>query len=116
MTASKFLYDFTKDYLITGYKSSIRNVREKCDLMEIGIDIPEYCHGCQDVLLMVQAHAKIMLDGIDLIEKANATLNQDLLTEGLEKFWDADIYWKEEVAGSIDDVRASYGLSKIHKE
>ncbi len=44
-----------------------------------------------------------MVDGVDLIEMANASLNQELLTEGLEIFWEAEIVWKD-VKNSIDGI------------
>ena len=107
--ASDFLYDFSKDGLITGFSSGIHNVREKCDLMEIEIEIPEHCEPCLNVISMVQEHAQIMLNGTDLIEKGHSTLNEDYVSEGLEMFWDADIFW-EEIEDAIDGVRTEYNL------
>lgn len=55
-----------------------------------------------------------MVDGVDLIEMANASLNQELLTEGLEKFWEAEIVWKD-VKNSIDGIRTVYNLPVVLK-
>lgn len=113
--ASDFLYDFTKDALISGYKAGIKNVREKCNLEEINIDVPENCEPCLNVLPIIHEHGKLMVEGTDLIDKANATLNQELLSDGLEKFWDADFLW-DEVAEAIDDVRIAYNLPELTRE
>lgn len=110
--ASDFLYDFTSDGLVAGYKAGIKNVRDNCDLDELDIEIPENCEPCQTVITLVQEHAELMLDGTELIDKGNAILNQELLSEGLEKFWDADIFW-EQVADEIDGVRTAYNLPEI---
>lgn len=110
--ASDFLYDFTSDALLSGYKAGIKNVREKCNLEEINIQMPENCEPCQNVLPIIQEHAKLMVEGTDQIDKGNATINQELLTEGLEKFWDADILW-DKVADAIDSVRTAYNLPEL---
>ena len=112
--ASTFLYDFRSDTILYGYKAGIKSVRDKCNLKEIEIEIPKYCEPCRNVIPIIQEHAKLMVEGVDLIEKANASLNQELLTEGLDKFWDAEIVWKD-VKNSIDGIRTVYNLPVVLK-
>ena len=110
--ASTFLYEFRSDTILYGYKAGIKSIREKCDLEEIDIDIPENCEACRNVIPIIQEHTKLMMEGADLIEKANASFNQDLLNEGLEKFWEADIVAKD-ADQSIDIIRTDYNLPVV---
>jgi hypothetical protein len=113
--ASTFLYDFRSDTILYGYEAGIKSVREKCDLGRIDLELPDHCERCRDLIPVIQEHANLMVAGADMIEEANTTLDQELLNEGLEKFYVAKIYW-EDVAEAINGVRIRYNLPEIIRE
>lgn len=107
-----------KDWATTDFTLSLlfRAEAEKCIKLISTHEIPINCENdteCNQLSELAKEYTTLVTDGWRLFRKGEDTLNEDLVSEGLGMFWDADEMWLE-IRDVVFDLEDKYGWD-IHQ-